>query len=166
MTHDYQPEWDYNTVGPDQHLAAHVRATLTLLSRYHVYQSLGLSRPRIAYVNGELNRLAKYVDGTKTEPVIILDIKEIREGAKRYNLPLALVVETTIVHELAHAFEDSTGKDYSEKSAEEFAERFYHFREMSPRYAIPVSKAKRHPQKKQATTRTQVLGIVQRRQWK
>ena len=146
MTHDYQPEWDYDTVPEDGEVAPEVKSVLGGLRDSNLFEALRISVPRVAYTDGSLNRLGRYIDGTKDEPVLILDIKRLKEAAAKYDLTLDLVVETTILHELAHAADDVAGRRTSEREAEEFARSFYYTRNITPRYSARVRsniKAKR-----------------------
>ena len=58
-------------------------------------------------------------------PVILLDLKEILDACKRYDLPLDLAIETTILHELGHAIQEAKGLPMKEYQAEDFAHTYY-----------------------------------------
>ena len=86
---------------------------------------------RIVFVNniGE-GALGRFRSGTSSStPIVLLSEKDILKGSKKYNVPLQVVVETTILHELGHAIceleYDVFGYEYLEYgNEEEWVENF------------------------------------------
>ena len=80
---------------------------------------------RIVFVNniGE-GALGRFRSGTSSStPIVLLSEKDILKGSKKYNVPLWVAVETTILHELGHAIceleYDVFGYEYLEYGDEE-----------------------------------------------
>lgn len=132
-THDYDPSWDYRPdPGHDpelKRLVEGLRAELTreLLPRLGVFAGFDVYLAR-----GLRGRLGRYVDGTVSWPVVILDLRTIRRACEEYGLDYALGVETTITHELAHALQESRGARRDEGEAEAFARAWWERREVAP----------------------------------
>jgi hypothetical protein len=121
MTSDYDPEWDYQIdKKPSAEVVAAVRATL---QRYAaVFSELDLDTPQVYYVRGLGPHLARYVSGTRDSPVIVLDAKGVIRTAKKYRVGLEDGVESTILHEVGHAYLDSVEAEVEDE--EELVERF------------------------------------------
>lgn len=89
-------------------------------------------------INGEF--LGRFRSETSTStPIIMLSDSEILKGAKEYNVPLIVAVETTIFHELGHAIceleRDIFGYMYlqygdEEQWAEDFGFYFHDYNEI------------------------------------
>ena len=130
--HDYDPEWDYEL--DKKPAAAVVAAVKGLLNRCEfkfVLKSLGLDKPAVYYVKGlKGDVLARYIDGTRDTPVIVVDAKAITSTSAKYGVVLDDGVESTIMHELGHAYLDSACDEDSkpedeEEIVEEFARLFW-----------------------------------------
>lgn len=64
------------------------------------------------------DKVAKYVDGTSSHPVIVIDMRAHQNLAESSGRLLGELLQDTIKHELVHAVEDSKGMTPSEKRAE------------------------------------------------
>jgi len=107
--HDYDPEWDFELrkkpAASVAEAVAAFRDPLTDLSSL-----LGLGSVSIHYADlSESGHLARYVNGTSEAPVLVMDDKGIVRAAKKARLSIPAVVETTLVHEMGHAYVDSVG---------------------------------------------------------
>jgi hypothetical protein len=124
MSHDYNPEWDYTLdTKPDVGVAAEVLAAGPALAE--AARGLGLAAPTIHFVKGlGGGHLARYISGTGSEPVFVLDAQSLVRGMKRHNLDVETAVGPTLRHELAHAYMESLGLEDmdSEETVERFAE--------------------------------------------
>lgn len=70
--------------------------------------------------------LGKYVNGTHSFPVIVIDLENCEEVTSNYNLLyVETTIETTILHELGHAIQECLGISQDEKEAEKFAFEWY-----------------------------------------
>ena len=71
--------------------------------------------------------LGSYISGTHEWPVCAVCMSEILREVNDPNRRLSLryVVETTILHELAHAIQEWFGMPFVEEEAEEFAMQYY-----------------------------------------
>lgn len=127
MTHDYDPMQDYEVeedVDPGiLHLVHEVKRT----GLAHVCRALGLNPDfEVFFVerDGFDGDVGKYIDGTSDRPVVGLDLHLIMDFAEGHGGHWLMHTEATLVHELAHAFQDSVGFARSEKKAEAFARRW------------------------------------------
>lgn len=92
----------------------------------------------IDFVSG-IRYLGMYIhDSAKKCPIVLLSMNQIRKGCKKYDLHLGMGVETTIVHELGHAFQDWHDIPANEEEAETFAREFHDFRDC----VLPVISSK------------------------
>lgn len=126
MSHDYDPAWDYEVdESPDE---SAVRLVDALLARHaNTIEHLGLEEPKIYYIKKLDDHLARYVAGTSSMPVIVVDIKKIRQSAKRHRVDTETAFESTLLHELGHAYVDSIGEgDGAHEDEEEIVEDFAH----------------------------------------
>lgn len=123
MTSDYDPEWDYQIdKRPSAEVVAAVRAALQHYAA--VFAELELDTPQVYYVKGLGPHLARYVSGTRNSPVIVLDAKGVIRTAKKYGVDLKDGVESTILHEVGHAYLDSVEVEVEDEEdlVEHFAE--------------------------------------------
>jgi len=118
-SHDYDASWDYEEDEEPQ-LTVLVDGIVkglkaNLLPEIRVFRDFD-----IAYVTG-LDELGKYASGTSTHPVIMLDMGNIQKACKEYGAECKVGIETTIVHELAHAIQEMFDMPMDEDEAEKFA---------------------------------------------
>ena len=129
-SHDYDPGWDYEVdEEPSRQLVQRIERIVQeikkeLLPQLRIFRDFSVS-----YVKG-LGELGKYANGTVSHPIVMLDLDEIQASCKRYDVQCEVGIETTIVHELAHAIEEAMDLEPNEKRAEEFARRWHYNREI------------------------------------
>jgi len=102
--HDYDPEWDYRLSSFRQEEALAVVGFLDLF-----WRDTGLTDPTVYAVTGLGRSIAKYVAGTASQPVIVVSVTKVRSLAKRHGL--TSVLETTLAHEMGHAYLEANGVD-------------------------------------------------------
>jgi len=80
---------------------------------------LGLNAPEIYFVRSLSlgHHLAKYIDGTTSNPVFVVDAGAIQRAAKKYDVALDTAFESTLLHEYGHAWLDA--KFMSDRPADE-----------------------------------------------
>lgn len=106
--HDYDPAWDYNVQEPDRYVAPSAAAFVRSKLFMRALREMGLGPVQVFYA--PLRRcLGKYVNGTSSAPVIGLDPEQCGTASYRYDVDLDVVVESTLLHELGHAFVDAMG---------------------------------------------------------
>ena len=107
--HDYDPEWDF--VLRKKPAPSVVKAVAAFSEAVaDMADMLGLGPVGFHYADlSEQNHLARYVNGTSEAPVIVVDDRGIERAAKASRLSVAAAVQTTLVHELGHAYVDSVG---------------------------------------------------------
>jgi hypothetical protein len=122
MAHDYDPEWDYEVrKRPLAAVKAQVAASLPLVAEFAAL--LGLAPPVIHYVANLEDHLARYINGTAPDPVLVLDDRGIAATAKEYGVRLRDGVESTLLHEMGHAYVDSVGMAWAWDDEEEIVEK-------------------------------------------
>lgn len=123
-SHDYDVASDY---GVDRRPPADVKKATADVARRRadVAEMLGLAWPRVAFVRDlEDDHLARYVSGTSSSPVVVLDGRALRSEALARGLALSDAVETTLMHELGHAYFDSIVADLDPDEEEAAVEAF------------------------------------------
>lgn len=144
--HDYEPGWDYQAdENVPKTLKAHVdKYTRTLIDELLPQLNLFKGFEVHFAASGELGKrtLGKYVDGTGSWPVIMLDRSAIQSAAAKYGADELTGVETTILHELAHAIEEVSGLEVSERDAEKFAETYYKTGKIAERFKKTILESK------------------------
>jgi hypothetical protein len=121
MSHDYDPNWDYEVrMRPLPAVKAQVEAAKSLVAMFSAL--LGLAPPTYHYVADTGDHLARYVNGTATAPVVVVNDKMIAATAKRYGVPMRTAVESTLLHEMGHAYVDSVGMAWEWDDEEEIVE--------------------------------------------
>jgi hypothetical protein len=123
VSHDYDPAWDYDLdFKPPLAVVEAVAAAREELDACAA--ALGLQAPVVYYVRNLEDHLARYVNGTSSDPVFVVDARAIARGAKKYESTMEAAVVPTLKHELAHAYLESLGlEDFAmEEVVEGFAE--------------------------------------------
>lgn len=114
-SHDYEPEWDYEvTERPrGKMMQAFTQASQDIQNKHMDYFKDYFKRFRIEFVKGLGEFLAKYVNGTNSEPVIVIDLVECaktqRQMKDEYPSMYHIAI-TTLMHELKHAMQDAEGR--------------------------------------------------------
>ena len=125
--HDYDPAWDYATIARPEDPALDAAETRV---RGRLMQLLGLTEMTLFFVaRGRLGqgRIALYIAGTGTHPVIGLD--PAAHAAADDGLTPELRYVTSLAHELAHAHLETLGvdpADHDEDAIEDFARDLVH----------------------------------------
>ena len=127
-SHDYDPSWDYEVrKRPLPAVASAVKAAEGILKDF--CDLLDLPTPTIHYVTDTGDHLARYVNGTSTAPVFVVNDRALAATAKRHGVKLRDAVESTLLHEAGHAYVDSSGMsgewDDEEDLVEEPARVFF-----------------------------------------
>jgi hypothetical protein len=94
---------------------------------------LDLNAPEIYFVKNLSLRhhLAKYIDGTMTDPVFVIDAGSIQRAAKKYDVALDTAFESTLLHEYGHAWldakfmSDRPADEGEEDAVESFARKYW-----------------------------------------
>lgn len=122
--HDYDAGWDYEIDEQPQlmQMVNNIVAKLksNLLPAIRVFRDFN-----VQFVTG-LDDLGRYAYGTYSHPVVMLDMKNIQQSCERHGVECELGIETTIVHELAHAIQEAHGMEMDEEEAEEFARQWWY----------------------------------------
>ena len=126
--HDYDPNWDYDVIEITKEIQQITQEIIKDLSS-NLLPKLNIPSIEVHFVKN-INRLGKYIDGTYSKPVVVLDIKNIQKAMKQYNVDIKIAIETTITHELGHAMQEKLGIPSNEKQAEELAHQWYHNKEI------------------------------------
>ena len=84
----------------------------------------------IQFIKGLRRDLGKLWRGTSKKPLILLCMNAIVKVSEEIGAPVALAIETTIVHELAHAIQEQKGLPLSESQAEDLASHWFDWREV------------------------------------
>ena len=121
MSHDYDPEWDYEVrKRPLPAVKAQVEAAKSLVAAFS--ELLGLAPPTYHYVADTGDHLARYVNGTATAPVVVVNDKALAASSRAHGVPLRVAVESTLLHEVGHAYVDSVGMAWEWDDEEEIVE--------------------------------------------
>ena len=128
--HDYNPNWDYEiNENPDKNMIKIVDDIVYRVNN-KLMPEIGMGKIKIASIKENNNILAKYVYGTAPYPVIVINLEAIESGSIEYDVNIGTAIETTIIHELAHAIQDWMNIEMDEEEAEEFARHYNDFREI------------------------------------
>lgn len=110
MSHDFDPRWSYTI---DHRPLPAVKQYVEEAKRTHgpIWKALGFTKkPRFVYVRDlSAEHLARYVGGTESEPVFVLDARAIALYAQDYRVDLKTAVWVTLLHEYGHAYVESVG---------------------------------------------------------
>ena len=147
--HDYDPNWDFSK---DRRQRREMRMAFDScaneIAEMHMSEFRGVfTRFRLFYGRHDEDALAKYVDGTYSEPVIIVDLGRCEDGYCEFRdvMTRNIVAMSTLMHELWHAVQDGesvmgkSDEKYDEDEAEEFARRFASKRPVSGKPSYPPS---------------------------
>lgn len=140
MYHDYQADWDYEVVErpKGKMMQAFLQAAQDIQNKHMDYFKNYFKRFSIQFVKNSGGGLARYVNGTDGEPVVVVDLRVCAKTQRELKDDFSLyqVAITTFMHELRHAMQDAEGRlsIYSpedsdgwqdiEDEAEEFGMRF------------------------------------------
>lgn len=76
----------------------------------------------VVFANCGQDYLGVYINGSYTyKPIILVDLNNTVKCGKEDNTYYGWIIETTILHELAHAIQDILGLEFDETQAEDFA---------------------------------------------
>lgn len=127
MSHDYDPSWDY----PVTELNDEDVKVLAMVQKEiieNIMPALGFKTFSVFFVdeNGfDEGTVGMYIDGTNSSPVVGLDINQLKLSSDEIGIDWIDQVRATIIHELAHAYQESLGDDnMDEDAAETFARRY------------------------------------------
>jgi len=121
--HNYDPAWDYLIARPRKSQRELVGTIVSKIKKDLLPLIKEFNDFTIAFIKDK-DRLGQYVTGTHSEPVILMNLKEILQGCDEYEVDYHTGIETTITHELAHAIQDARGLSSNEKQAENFANQY------------------------------------------
>lgn len=142
--HDYRADFDYEPA----RVSRADRRLISALSRdlhAKLLPALGLFRRfRIAFAELAPNLLARYADGTHSEPVVVLDVEANRRAADRAGVGFELAIATSLLHELGHAIQACAGAAPKECGAEAFARAWYEDGYVEPAFARMAARCRRN----------------------
>lgn len=127
MSHDYQPHWDYPVIKPAAADQALIDAAIAAVKK-DICPLLGIENFSVFCVkSGGFRRgiVGIYVDGTASEPVVGIDIASLKKSSARYGIDWEPQITATLVHELAHAYEEAIGINFHDEDAVENFARAY-----------------------------------------
>jgi len=129
--HDYDPNWDYH-IWQEHEIEDKevIRFVNMMIEQWNnkLFPQLKLFRTvTVHFGNLPAEQVATYANGTVSEPVVIVDIDNIKMickemGDERYCLTH---VGISILHEIGHAIQEAHGKEFEEDSAEEFGREYF-----------------------------------------
>jgi hypothetical protein len=133
--HDYEPEWDHDVVQRPRGkmMQAFTQAANDIQNKHMTHFKDYFRRFRIEFVKGLGEYLGKYISGTYSEPVIVVDLVECANTQKQMKdeyPEMYHIAITTLMHELKHAMQDADGRFETEDSqdieyeAEDFGMKF------------------------------------------
>jgi hypothetical protein len=127
MSHDYLPEWNYLVTKPSNEDKIIIDKIAAEISK-DILPYLGLNPFSVFCVEeGDLGKdlVGIYIDGTSSAPVLGLDLFTLKSSSEEYGVSWIDQVKATIVHELAHAYEETTGSHLHDEGAVENFARAY-----------------------------------------
>lgn len=128
---DYDPSMDYNVLTKPSPQVVKLTNQIKI-DLQPLLSTLRLNNIRIGYIKENGNTLAKYISGTTNNPYIVINVKVLLDSAKQYGINIGKALESTIVHELGHAYLESIGLDtseHNEDAVEEATREFMDFRD-------------------------------------
>ena len=125
--HDYNPNWDYEVVIPDEKLIAISEKIMNEINTKYMPQ-IGMGKAKASYIKGKPGALAFYINGTAPYPVFVIDLENIRTSSEECAMEndfdcekeIYIGISTTLFHELGHAIQDWMNLYPDEDQAEEF----------------------------------------------
>lgn len=129
--HDYNPEWDYELL-PKRSAAVKKVGKIAAKMERELKGELPFKRFKVYCAVLGKHKIGMYIDGTHSEPVILVDWEEIVKGAASASIDVEVGVVTTILHELGHACQESAGKEFDEEEAENFADEYWRYGQLTP----------------------------------
>ncbi len=131
-SHDYDPNWDYeiyNDSDTEEEVKTFVAQMIaqweaSLFSKLKLFRTV-----KVHFGSLGTKLIAIYVNGTYTEPVIIVDIFNIKDTCKEIGDENQCLthVAVSILHEIGHAMQEAQGKEFNEDDAELFATDYFDF---------------------------------------
>lgn len=124
--HDYDPQWDYRADKkpiPEMHDAFEAAKADILADGILKKAKAPFNNFTLFYATNTGGKLGKYVDGTYSEPVVIVNLKANVSACEKYGVDFYIAAKSTILHELKHAMQDAAGEEADELDAEDFAHR-------------------------------------------
>lgn len=109
---------------PDPDVARMIAACLD--EHGDIFELLGVPRPAVVCILGlHRGHLARFVNGTSSDPLIVFDSHAVKKTAMKYGVLLLDGVESTLLHEYGHVYVESVGAepDDEERIVEAFAKR-------------------------------------------
>ena len=137
-SHDYDPNWDYEVDPmPDQKLVQIAEETMKEINT-KIIQQIGIGICKTAYIKGSDKELARYINGTSSNPVFVINLQAIKNTAEQCaredgcdpEMETIIGIRTTLFHELGHAIQDWMDLEPDEDDAEEFAREYQDFGEV------------------------------------
>jgi len=130
--YDYEITWDHEV---DEHVSEKIKVAIINFQKElesTLIPQLGIFRTfKIEFVNSLYYKaLATYISGTYSSPVIAVDIGNTEAACEEIGEDCLRVVKMSILHELAHAIQESQGKPFDEDEAESFAVTYYYHGEI------------------------------------
>jgi len=121
--HDYDPSWDYEIDdNPDPEYVKLVNETVGEIKSRILPEFGDIKTITTSYIlDNDDDTLARYINGTKSDAHFVIDVPNLKEAIKQYPVDPKTAVESTLVHELAHAIQDILEADMDEDEAEDFA---------------------------------------------
>lgn len=124
---EFQVEWSYE-VDRRPHAAERAIVATCLSKHVHgVLRALGLRRPKVYFVKpGQIDdHLSRYCSGTYGRPHIAIDLAAHERASAAGRGEVADLLESSLLHEYAHAYFDaSCGDEDRPEDEEELAEEF------------------------------------------
>ena len=111
---NYDPIWDFE---PAEHVDSYLVSVYeeALIPAESLAGKLHIGKPVVYFADVESlgDHIARYINGTSTQPVIVASTRELDDAE----------AEKTLFHELGHAYIDSTGTEVVDEEGvvEEFA---------------------------------------------
>ena len=126
--HDFDPAWEHEiNENPDQEIVQFIDSYINKLKKELLPQLEDIEDMKVGYIqNTGTDMIAKYINGTNSWPVFLIDIESTKKGVRELGLNIYDQIEMSILHELGHAIEECNGFPFDEHRAEEFAFN-YHF---------------------------------------
>ena len=125
--HDYNPSWDYEIdTKADAVIVNYVNQYIDTLKKELFPQLDVMEDIKPAFIKNEKKALGKYISGTMQYAIILINVDLIKKMAKKYKDSIYRVIDMTILHELAHAIQDSLNMYMNEEQAESFAVAYYY----------------------------------------